>query len=231
MLQLFLTPTPPPQALAKLPGLLHNGSMAPNAPPTETPSLPELKARLSPLDLTSPGPPGCQPAGVLVPLFCAAGEPQVLFTQRTGTVKHHQSQISFPGGVADPGDENLLATALREAQEEIGLDPQRVEVIGMLRPTATVTGFWINPFVALIPYPYVFRLNPQEVARLLIIPLREFFPPERWRTEPYTYQGKTISVCCWHQGDTCIWGATARLLLDLLTRLEKNPFGATPCRD
>lgn len=194
-------------------------------------SLADLKARLAPLDLTATGPPECQPAGVLVPIFCADHGPHLIFTQRTGTVKHHQSQISFPGGVFDPGDADLLSTALREAQEEIGLDPGRVEVIGMLKPTATVTGFWINPFVALVPYPYDFRLNPEEVAKLLIFPLKDFFPPARWRTGPYTYQGKTVSVCCWHQDDTCIWGATARLLLDLLTRLDKNPFGATPCRD
>ncbi len=191
----------------------------------------ELKDRLSPVDLTAPAPSRHQPAGVLVPLFWRAAQPHLVFTQRTGTVKHHQSQISFPGGVFDAGDKHLLATALREAQEEIGLDPGQVEVLGMLRPTTTITGFWINPFVARIPYPYEFRLNQEEVARLLIFALEDFLPAARWRTGPYTYQGQTIRVCCWHFGDTCIWGATARLILDLLTRLDQNPFGSTPCRD
>jgi 8-oxo-dGTP pyrophosphatase MutT (NUDIX family) len=195
------------------------------------PPLATLKDCLAPLNLAIPEPPGCQPAAVLIPVFWRQDTPHLVFTQRTDTVKHHRSQISFPGGVADPGDADLLATALREAQEEIGLDPGQVEVLGMLQPTATITGFWINPFVGLIPYPYDFRPNPEEVAHLLIYPLPAFLPPARWRTGPYTYQGKTVSVCCWHQGDICIWGATARLLLDLLSRLGKNPFGATPCRD
>jgi 8-oxo-dGTP pyrophosphatase MutT (NUDIX family) len=190
-----------------------------------------LGSVLSPVVPTDDSPPDCQPAGVLVPLFWQEGEPHLLFTQRTELVKHHQSQISFPGGVADPGDPHLLGTALREAWEEIGLAPRDVRVLGMLAPTATVTGFYIHPYVGVIPYPYDFRLNPREVARLLTYPLAEFLPPERWRTGPYTYQGRTVSVCCWHLDDTCIWGATARLLLDLLSRLGKNPFGTTPCRD
>lgn len=190
-----------------------------------------LAAVLAPVTLADDSPPDCHPAGVLVPVFWQGGEPHLLFTQRTELVKHHQSQISFPGGVADPGDPHLLATALRETWEEIGLPPREVQVLGMLDPTATVTGFFIHPFVGVIPYPYDFCPNPREVARLLTFPVAEFFPPERWRTGPYTYQGRTVSVCCWHLNDTCIWGATARLLLDLLSRLGKNPFGTTPCRD
>ncbi len=190
-----------------------------------------LQALLSPVTLSADSPPDCQPAGVLVPVFWQAEEPHLLFTQRTEQVKHHRNQISFPGGVADAGDPHLLATALRETWEEIGLAPREVQVLGMLAPTATVTGFCIHPFVGVIPYPYDFRPNPREVARLFTLPLAEFFPPRRWRTDLYTYEGRTVSVCCWHLRDTCIWGATARLVLDLLNRLGKNPFGITPCRD
>jgi len=199
------------------------------APQSLTPEA--LRALLSPVTLSAAGPSDCQASGVLVPLFWEGGEVHLVFTQRTATVKHHQSQISFPGGVADPGDPHLLATALRESWEEIGLRPRDVEVLGMLQPTTTVTGFFIVPYVGRIPHPYAFRLNPREVARLLTIPLAAFFPADRWRTGPYTYESRTILVCCWHLGDTCIWGATARLLLDLLSRLGKNPFGTTPCQD
>jgi 8-oxo-dGTP pyrophosphatase MutT (NUDIX family) len=171
-------------------------------------------------------------AAVLAPLFLAAGEPHLLFTQRTHTVRDHQGQISFPGGVQDREDQDLLSTALRETEEEIGLTPRVVEVLGALNPVATVTGYWITPFVGLIPYPYEFRPNPLEVRRLLMQPVKEFLPPERWRTGDYHYKGRVVRVCCWHLGSTTIWGATARIVLNLLARLGENPLPDHPgCLD
>jgi hypothetical protein len=89
---------------------------------------------------------------------------------------------------------------------------------------ATVTGYWINPFVALIPYPYDFRLNHHEVRHLLMFPVAAFCVPERWSTGPYRYGDQTIQVCCWKYGGTVIWGATARILLDLLSRVGEYPL-------
>jgi 8-oxo-dGTP pyrophosphatase MutT (NUDIX family) len=163
-------------------------------------------------------------AGVLVPLFLKAGEVQVLFTQRTLLVKDHRGQIAFPGGVRDPEDPHLLGTALRETFEEIGLAPEAVEVLGTLPPVATITGYHITPFVGLIPHPYDFRPSPQEVKRLLTWPVAEFFPPERWRSGPYTFQGRTTRVCYWHNGQEVVWGATARILLNLLAHLGVHPI-------
>jgi 8-oxo-dGTP pyrophosphatase MutT (NUDIX family) len=195
-------------------------------------TLTRIKERLSCAEGLAAGPPGLLPAGVLVPLFLVEEDPHLLFTRRTGIVKHHQDQISFPGGVRDPGDPHLLATALRETEEEIGLQPEVVEILGTLNPVTTVTGFWVNPFVGLIPYPYEFRPNPLEVRQLLFYPVREFYPPDRWETGDYHYQGKVVRVCCWHLGDTTIWGATARMLLDFLARLGENPLAAhPPCLD
>ena len=94
-------------------------------------------------------------------------------------LKDHQGQISFPGGVRDSTDPDLLATALRESEEEIGLDPAKAAVWGTLSPVATVTGYWVIPFVALIPCPYDFRLNRHEVQRLLMFPLAAFWTPAR----------------------------------------------------
>jgi len=183
-----------------------------------------LKDRLS-LDLALPLPePGLVPAGVLVPLFLRKEELQVLFTQRTLMVKDHRGQIAFPGGVRDPEDPHLLATALRESQEEIGLRPEEVQVLGSLPTVTTTTGYHITPFVGLIPYPYDFRLNPQEVKRLLILPMAGFFAPERWSTSPHNGPGGLTRVCYWSNGQEVVWGATASILLHLLAHFEVSPI-------
>jgi 8-oxo-dGTP pyrophosphatase MutT (NUDIX family) len=168
--------------------------------------------------------PDLTPAGVLAPLFVKEAEVQVLFTQRTLTVKDHRGQIAFPGGVRDPEDLNLLATALRETEEEIGLASEAVEVLGRLPAIATITGYHITPFVGLIPHPYDFRPSPREVKRLLDFPLTGFFPPARWRAGPYTFQGRVTRVCYWHNGREVVWGATARILLNLLACLGVHPI-------
>ncbi|MDD2903536.1 MAG: CoA pyrophosphatase [Syntrophales bacterium] len=201
-----------------------------------TPFSPDfLKSRLS-LDPPPPEPPpGLQPAGVLAPVFFVDTTPHLLFTKRTLTVRDHRGQISFPGGVRSSKDPHLLATALRETEEEIGLTPGNVEVLGSLKPLATVTGYWISAFVGLIPYPYEFHLNSREVKRLLLLPLEGFCKPRRWSTGDYTYNNTTtIPVCYWKHRRTVIWGATARLLLDLLQRLGENVFPGdreVPCVD
>jgi 8-oxo-dGTP pyrophosphatase MutT (NUDIX family) len=188
-------------------------------------NLSRLRQSLSPATFGLPAlPPDLVPAGVLMPLFEQEGELSLLFTQRTLTVKDHQGQISFPGGVRDAQDPNLLATALREAAEEIGLDSRVVEVLGVLPPETTSTGYAITAFVGTIPYPYDFRPNPREVARLLLLPLAGFLPPELWSTGDYDYRGRTLRVYCWKRNGEVIWGATARLLLHLLAALGHHPI-------
>jgi len=183
-----------------------------------------LKSCLSFEDYAMAPPEGHLPAAVLTPVFEVEGQVNLLFTQRTMFLKDHRGQISFPGGVRDLRDPDLLTTALRETEEEIGLQPGVVEILGNLQPVATVTGYWINPFVARIPYPYDFRVNHHEVNQLLVFPLAAFCGPERWSTGPYLYKGRTIQVCCWKYDDTVIWGATARVLLDLLNRVGEYPL-------
>ena len=186
--------------------------------------LARLKDHL-PLEPAPPAPaPDLVAAGVLVPLFVQAEALQVLFTQRTLMVKDHRGQIAFPGGVRDPEDAHLLATALRETEEEIGLAPEAVEVLGTLPPVATITGYHITPFVGLIPYPYDFHPSPREVKRLLALPVAEFYAPERWRSGPYVFQGRTTRVCYWQNGQEVVWGATARILLNLLAHLGVHPI-------
>jgi len=197
-------------------------------------SLAFIRSRLT---LTPPPPapgPDLAPAGVLVPLFEAGGELKLLFTQRTLTVKDHRGQISFPGGVRDQGDPDLLATALRETAEEIGLEPEAAEILGVLPPVATVTGYWIVPYVVAIPHPYDFHPNPREVERLIFLPWAGFCDPGRWSSGPYTYRGRETRVCCWRGEETLIWGATARILLELLHLLGEHPLAGdrkTTCLD
>lgn len=183
-----------------------------------------LKARLASNPVNLPPPPDLVPAGVLVPLFFKDDVAHLLFTQRTFTVKDHRGQISFPGGVRHQSDPDLRATALRETQEEIGLDPQVVEVLGGLEPVATITGYRITPFVGLIPHPYDFHPSPQEVKRLLLLPLEGFYPSTRWSAGVYHYGGRATGVYYWRGDQEVIWGATAQVLLNLLAHLGQHPL-------
>lgn len=183
-----------------------------------------LKARLASNPADAPTPPNLVAAGVLVPLFFKDSAAHLLFTQRTFSVKDHRGQISFPGGVRHQSDPDLRATALRETQEEIGLDPQVVEVLGLLRPLDTITGYRITPFVGLIPHPYDFHPSPQEVERLLLLPLEGFYRSERWSAGVYHYQGRATGVYYWRAHQEVIWGATAQVLLNLLAHLGQHPI-------
>ena len=161
------------------------------------------------------------PAAVLVPVFFAGSDLMVLFIQRTVFVKAHRGQISFPGGKCDGADPDPLTTALRETQEEIGLPPAQVQVLGFLGSLTTVTGFKVDGFAGLIPFPASLQPNPREVARVFAYPVRQLCQPQRWRRGPHTWQGyfRDYVYFC-HLPGALIWGATARLLVEFLTRLE-----------
>ena len=165
-------------------------------------------------------PAGLTPAAVLFPLLFKKDELHVLFTKRTQTVKVHKGQVSFPGGVRDSGDGSLQATALREAQEEIGLNPEDVEIFGVLDPISTVTtGFLVHGFVGLIPYPYPFQLNSREVAEILLVPLDFLADEAHWSKRYYHTNNQHFGAYFISYGNHRIWGATARLLKIFL---EKN---------
>lgn len=161
-----------------------------------------------------------RPAAVLVPLFLKDGRWHLLFTQRTETVQDHKGQISFPGGRHDPDDPSMLATALRETHEEIGLDPQDVTILGQLDEMYTVTQYRISPFVGVIPYPYPFRVNPAEIAELIEIPLEAFLDPANLeQRERAVLVGPPVPVYFYHIGSYTIWGVTARIVKDLLEKI------------
>jgi 8-oxo-dGTP pyrophosphatase MutT (NUDIX family) len=164
--------------------------------------------------------PGGTDAAVLLPIFGHPAKPGLVFTERRADLRRHGGEISFPGGRQDHPDEDLLATAVREAEEEIGLHPDDVEVIGALPPVGTfVTGYKVHPFVGLIPEGLRFRPNPDEVAAVLLFRLDELRAGYAMRR--LVRRGVPIRTPTYVVGDHLIWGATARMLAELLTRLEE----------
>ena len=156
-------------------------------------------------------------AGVLVPLFERMGIPHVLLTRRTEDVRAHKGQISFPGGRRDPEDPSLLHTALRECEEEIGIPPSRVHVLGELDDLVTVTDFVVSPYVGIIPYPYALKPNRHEIAEVIEAPLSAFLSPENVRVaRGVTYGGRSHVTYFFHVGSHIVWGTTAKILVQLL---------------
>jgi 8-oxo-dGTP pyrophosphatase MutT (NUDIX family) len=152
------------------------------------------------------------PSAVLIPIFQKNGEPHLLLTLRTEKVASHKGQISFPGGARENGDRDLLATALRETYEEVGIRPEHVEVLGELDDLLAVTNFIVTPFVGIFPYPYNFRISHDEIAELIEIPLAFFLDPVNCRTEQWLYKGRNVTVYFYDYGKYTVWGVTGRIL-------------------
>jgi len=174
-----------------------------------------LRGALSPVATTEPAAPGLRSAGVLVPLRDIGGEITVTLSRRTERVPHHKGQICFPGGSRDPGDRDLLGTALREAEEELGIRRGDVELLGAMERVPTVTGFCIQPFVARIPRDARFLLDGFEVAETFDAPLSVFTDFSRYRAAGTTFLGKPYMVYFLDYDRFTIWGATARILHSL----------------
>ena len=156
-------------------------------------------------------------AGVLVPLLLAPGdsELQVILTRRRADLRRHAGEISFPGGRQDAGDADLKDTALREAEEEIGLPRDMVDLLGELPPTSTfATGYVIHPYVGLIPAGLSWRVSAREVDAVLQLPLQAL-RSGRTRTR-LERRGISFQTDAYVVDEHLIWGATARILEDLL---------------
>jgi len=184
-----------------------------------------LEARLAsrparPLSLTLPGLGPMREAAVLVPLFEREGVPHVLFTRRPSHLRHHADQFSFPGGGRDTEDATPLHTALREADEELGIPPHAVTVLGQLDEVPTTTQFRIAPFVGHVPASLPFRPSPHEVAEVFEVPLRHLLAPGVHRTEKHEAAGRVWDVDFYPWGPHTIWGATARIVRNLLLRVR-----------
>jgi 8-oxo-dGTP pyrophosphatase MutT (NUDIX family) len=158
-------------------------------------------------------------AGVLVPLYVRDRELFTLFTERTDEVEHHKGQISFPGGAKEPQDATLWHTAAREAEEEIGVPRQAVQLLGALPRLVTVTSFEVHPFVGAMPYPIVFAPHEREVKAIIEVPVSYLLDPQVVEERAVTWKGRAITTLVYHYRGHAIWGVTARILADFLTAI------------
>jgi 8-oxo-dGTP pyrophosphatase MutT (NUDIX family) len=154
-------------------------------------------------------------ASVLVPIVARAGELTMLFTRRTAHLRNHSGQIAFPGGGAEPGDASAEATALREAHEEIGLEPARVEVLGRLSDYHTRTDYRVTPVVGLVAPPVELRLDAHEVEEAFEVPLAFLLDPANHQRHQREFQGRMVPFYAIPYRDYYIWGATAGMLINL----------------
>ena len=156
-------------------------------------------------------------ASVLIPLTVEEGVCNLILTKRTNTVEHHKGQISFPGGRVDDGDGSLEVTALREAEEEIGLHRRDVQMLGRIDDALTiVSSFIIHAFVGMIPPHYPFRLSEAEVERIIRVPLGLFFTSME-DNYSFEFKGMTIKTPALVYGKDVIWGATARIMKNFVS--------------
>jgi 8-oxo-dGTP pyrophosphatase MutT (NUDIX family) len=165
-------------------------------------------------------------AAVLVPLYIARdGELTAVLTRRRDDMRRHAGEISFPGGRRDEGEDDLRVTALREAHEEIGLDPAHVEIVGALQPTPTIaTDYAVYPFVGLIEPGQRWAPSEREVAEVLELPLTALV--SGYGRRRLMRRGIPFRTDVYVVGEHLVWGATARMLGDLLDRLPASVLGA-----
>jgi len=154
-------------------------------------------------------------AAVLIPIVSNQGQLEVLLTKRANHLRHHPGQISFPGGKAEPSDQNLIVTALRETEEEIGLKAENIQVLGQLKSYQTISGYNITPIVAFTKENANYQLDDNEVAEVFHVPLSHFLKREHHIEIPMYHLGKCHYVRFMPYQNYNIWGATAAILHDL----------------
>jgi 8-oxo-dGTP pyrophosphatase MutT (NUDIX family) len=196
----------------------------------------EVYESFSPLDLETgerrprvpePG-EDCRRAAVLVPILLAPGGARIVYTLRTDYLQDHAGQVSFPGGSLEPRDDTLLATALREAEEEVDLEPDLVEILGELEEMyIPPSKFLVRPFVGLLREEAELVLEPEEVEAIFSVSLEELMSPEAFKKVVWEREGRPHEVPIFAVGGHEIWGATAAMTAGLLARLGWEARGTT----
>jgi 8-oxo-dGTP pyrophosphatase MutT (NUDIX family) len=162
------------------------------------------------------------PAAVVVPLYCETDECHVVFARRSQNVTFHKGQFCFPGGRPNHGETDLLSTALRESHEEVGLKPQDIEILGELDDQMTTSGYVVTPFVGYIRHPYDLMSDGCEVEEIITVPFSYLAEPGNWRHQPppdVKDHSPTYSI---EYNGRIIWGATARILWQLVQLLKTH---------
>lgn len=165
------------------------------------------------------------PAAVLFPIVLREAQPTVLLTQRTSHLRDHAGQVSFPGGRVEQDDASPVHTALRETEEEIGMAPEHVEVLGFLPEYRTSTGFRVTPVVGLVRPPFFLHPDPFEVAEVFEVPLGFLLDPANRQRHSREWRGRLRHYFAMPYGEHFIWGATAGMIVSLADRLG---YPATP---
>ncbi len=162
-----------------------------------------------------------RPAAVLIALFPDRRQPGLLLTRRSSALRHHPGQIAFPGGKLDEQDGSAEAASLREAEEEVGLSPDKVEILGSLSPHHTVTGFSITPVLAIVRDDFIPIPNYEEVAEVFFVPFAHVIDLERYSVQSRAWRGRRRHYYAVPWGPYYIWGATARILRVLAERVAQ----------
>ncbi len=157
-------------------------------------------------------------AAVLIPLLRDGDEWHILYTRRTDTVEHHKGQVSFPGGRTDPQDPTPEFTALREAEEEVGIRPSDVRILGRLGEYLTVTNYLVTPVVGVVPWPYGFRVSTVEVGRVFTMPLTWLADRNNYHEFVRAETGRGVVAYFPFDGEL-LWGATARMTVAFIQML------------
>ena len=178
----------------------------------------QLRAQLSTPAPTRLKPSEARQAAILVPLYVEAGQLWTVLTKRADHLPHHRSQIAFPGGARETG-EDAWTTALRETEEELGLESKRILKIGQLDEAWTPSGFHIIPCVGAVPLPLELDPDEGEIAETFSVPLLEFANPRLVEDRDVVLNGRERSLRIYHVGKRQIWGLTARVLQNLMARI------------
>lgn len=173
---------------------------------------------------------GVKRSAVMILFINKQSVPHIIFTRRTEWVENHKGQISFPGGMQDENDVDLMYTARRETFEEIGILPEQINILGQLDDFFTVTNFIVTPFAGYVANDFSYKVNEKEVAKILEVPLKVFLSSDKFEVKKWLYKKQMYDVFFYYYEQEVIWGVTAFILnrfIDLVFQYNPAPASLT----